>query len=164
MAPSTFSSETQKDIARAEAWMPMIAGAHPEITDIDDLWGTTRDTPFHVSREAFRYAATEFQDHEKVLDLVNRLPENDLVPRMWFKKGYQHLARNYMYVVTYTGYNIESGELYKQPIPVYSDESLSIQEVLDAADERMDEGEYPMAYEGRSSWITTAYHREGGEW
>jgi len=151
-------------IARAENWMPMIGGASPDITSIDKLWQTTRETPFYVPREAFRIAAREWQNEKVVLDLVNRLPEDNLVPRMWFKDGYQHMAENYRYVITYTGYNTETGQLYDQSLVVDSAQSLTLSEILEAADERMWTGAYPMEVEGQEREISGTYHKHRGEW
>jgi len=151
-------------IAAVDNWMPMIAGARPEVTSIDKLWGTTRDTPFYVPREAFRIAAREWQDHEKVIELVNRLPENSLVPRMWFKTGYQHMRQDYLYVVTYTGKDTQTGKVRDSSIGVYADESLTIAELLEDADEVMSSARYGLEIEGLTSKISTAYHKARAAW
>lgn len=164
MTDPVYGLVFQEHLARIDNWMPMIAGAHPEIVDIDKLWETTRDTPFYVPREAFRIAARETRDHEIAIDLVNRLPENSLVPRMWFKPGFQHLKEDYLYVVTYTGYSTETGKLYDESIAVFSDESLTIDEVYSDADSAMATGRYPMEIEGMSSRVSIAYHKAGASW
>ena len=164
MTESGYSYYMLEQIARAENWMPMIAGAAPGITNIDKLWATSRETPFYVPREAFRVAAREWQEHEVMVDIVNRLPESNVVPRMWFKDTFQHMNENYRYVVTFTGYNMETGSKYDESMVVDSGESLTTGEVLDAADERMASGNYPMEVEGHTRAITTAYHKHGGEW
>jgi len=151
-------------IAAVDNWMPMIAGARPEVTSIDKLWGTTRDTPFYVPREAFRIAAREWQDHEKVMELVNRLPEGSLVPRMWFKAGYQHMSDNYLYTVTYTGLDTTTGKEKDVSVAVYSGESLTIVEVLEEADESIASGRYGLEIEGLSSTIASAYHKARAAW
>jgi len=159
-----YSGYMLEQIARAENWMPMIGGASPGETSIDKLWETTRNTPFYVPRSAFRVAAREWQDHKVVIDLLNRLPEEGIVPRMWFKDGYQHMNENYRYVVTFTGYSTETGQLYDQSMVIDSDQSLTTQEVLEAADERMWTGHYPMEVEMQERELSGAYHKHGGAW
>jgi len=151
-------------IARADNWMPMIAGAHPEIVDIDRLWQTTRETPFYVPREAFRIAARESRDHEVAIDLVNRLPENSLVPRTWFKPGFQHLSDDYLYVVTYSGYDSNTGQMKEESVAVYSDESLTLNEVYEDSDEAVATGRYNLEIEGLSVRVSSAYHKVGASW
>lgn len=153
-----------KYLAAVDNWMPMIAGAHPEIVNIDKLWETTRDTPFYVPREAFRIAARESRDHEYAIDLVNRLPENSLVPRPWFKSGFQHLKEDYLYVVTYTGFDTTTGQTKDSSIAVFSSESLTVAEVLEDADESMASGRYGMEIEGMTSTISVAYHKARAAW
>jgi len=151
-------------IAAADNWMPMVAGAHPEITNIDKLWQTTRDTPFYVPREAFRIASREYTDHESAMELVNRLPENSLVPRSWFKPAFQHMSEDYLYVVDYTGKDTETGKEKTVSIAVFSSESLTVGEVLEASDESMASGRYGMEIEGMSSTMGTAYHKARAAW
>ena len=151
-------------IAAVDNWMPMIAGAHPEIVNIDKLWETTRDTPFYVPREAFRIAAREWKDHEKVIDLVNRLPEDNIVPRVWFKPGYQKMKENFLYTVTYTGKDTKTGKTKDSSIAVFSSESLTVEEVLADADKGMASGRYGMEIEGMTSTISTAYHKARAPW
>lgn len=154
----------QEHLARIDNWMPMIAGAHPEITSIDALWQTIRETPFYVPREAFRIAAREWQDHEVVMDLVNRLPENSQIPRMWHKTGYQHMSENYLYTVTYTGYDTETGKEKERSVAVYSDESLTLDEILEDSDAAIATGRYNFEIEGLSSKFTSAYHKTRSAW
>jgi len=151
-------------IAQADNWMPMVAGAHPEIVNIDKLWQTTRDTPFYVPREAFRIASRQARDHEVALDLVNRLPETSLVPRTWFKPAFQHMSDDYLYVVTYTGYDTETGQQKDSSIAVFSSESLTVSEVLETSDESMGTGRYGMEIEGMTSTISAAYHKARAPW
>ena len=151
-------------LAQIDNWMPMIAGAHPDIVNIDELWETTRDTPFYVPREAFRIAARTWRDHEVAIELVNRLPENSLVPRTWFKSGYQNMKENYLYVVTYTGKDTQTGKIRDSSIGVYSGESLTINEIQDDADEVMSSARYGIEIEGMTSTISVAYHKARADW
>lgn len=160
--PRTFLMDHY--IAAADNWMPMIAGAHPEIVNIDKLWQTTRDTPFYVPREAFRIAAREARDHEYAVELVNRLPESSLVPRTWFKPGFQHLKEDYLYVVTYNGYDTTTGQKKDVSIAVFSSESLTVGEVLEAADDSVASGRYGLEIDGLTSTISTAYHKARAAW
>ena len=57
MTEPVYGVVFQEHLARIDNWMPMIAGASPEITSIDALWQTTRDTPFYVPREAVEFWA-----------------------------------------------------------------------------------------------------------
>lgn len=151
-------------IAAVDNWMPIIAGARPEITNIDKLWETTRDSVYYVPREAFRIGARTWRDHEIAIELVNRLPESNLVPRMWFKPGYQHMSENYLYVVTYTGKDTQTGKIRDSSIGVYSSESLTIQEVQDDADEVMSSARYGIEIEGMTSTFSVAYHKARADW
>lgn len=161
-APRTFLMDHY--IAAVDNWMPMIVGANPDIVNIDKLWQTTRETPFYVPREAFRIAARQWKDHEVAMELVNRLPENSLVPRVWFKPGFQHMTEDYMYVVTYTGRDSKTNKEKNVSVAVYSSESLTVDEVLADADESIGSGRYGMEIEGMTSKITTAYHKARAEW
>jgi len=151
----------QEMIARADNWLPLIAGAHPEIVNIDELWATTRGTPFYVPRAAFRIAARLQATHEGALELINRLTTTDLIPRRWHKEGYQHLKERYLYVVTYEGFDIDTGEREKQSIGYYSDEALTVDEINEECD-AIREIKYPkLALVGLSSTFTAAYHKRG---
>jgi len=159
-----FSALMDRNIAAVDNWMPMIAGAHPDIVNIDTLWETTRDTQFYVPREAFRIAARTWKDHEVAIELVNRLPENSLVPRVWFKPGYQHMSQDYLYVVTYTGKDTRTGKVRDSSIGVYADESLTISELLEDADEVMSSARYGLEIEGLTSRVSVAYHKARAAW
>ena len=164
MTKSGYSGYMLEQLARAENWMPMIGGASPDVTSIDTLWATTRETPFYVPREAFRISAREWQDHEVVLDLINRLPENSLIPRMWYKPGFQHLREDYLYVVTYTGYDTETGQTKDESVAVYSDQSLTLNEVYEDSDRAIATGRYNLEIEGLSVKISSTYHKVRAPW
>lgn len=161
MPEPTYSWYMQEQIARAENWFPMIAGASPEIVSVDELWETTRGTPWYVPRAAFRIAAEAQKEHEGALELVNRLTTTDLIPRRWHKEGFQHLKEKYLYVVTYEGFNLDTGEREKQSIGYYSDEAQTVDEINQATD-TVRERQYPqLALVGLTSTFTAAYHRQG---
>ena len=151
-------------IAQADNWMPMIWGAVPEIRDIDRVWETTRDTPFYVPREAFRIAARETRDHVYAMELVNRLPENDLIPRSWFKTGYQRMRSDYMYVISWKGTHLETGDPFEASTVVWSNESLTIDEIYQDAGEQAATGTPPLELFDLEVTISTAYHKARAPW
>jgi len=152
------------NIAKADNWMPMIVGASPQMRDIDALWDTTRGTPFEVPREAFRIALRADQDAEVMLDLVNRLPAEDLIPRRWAQPGYQKMSGNYLYVVTYSGYDTETHKIDDRSLGFVRDQALTLQEIQDTADDLFGKGTYGLEIEGLESEITSVYHKVGAEW
>jgi len=161
MPEPVYTGYMQEQIARADNWLPLIAGASPDIVNVDKLWQTTRGTPHYVPRAAFRIAAAAQKEHEGALELVNRLETTDLIPRRWHKEGYQHLKEKYLYVVTYDGFNLDTGQKEKQSIGYYSDEAKTVDEINDATD-TVRETRYPqMALVGLTSSITSAYHKKG---
>lgn len=164
MTELVLSYYMQEQVARADNWMPMIAGASPEITSIDALWQTIRETPFYVPREAFRIAAREWQDHEVMLELVNRLPENSQVPRLWMKTGFQHMRENYLYTVTYTGDHTVTGKEFDVSISIFSQESLTLEEIRNETDVAIGTGRYNLEITGLSSQFTSVYHKRGADW
>jgi len=164
MPEPTYTPAMQANIAKADNWLPLIAGASPQITNIDALWDTTRDTPLGTPREAFRIAYREYRDHLGFLELVNRLPEEDLTPRSWHKDGFQHMSSNYLYVTTFTGYDTTTGEMKDESLTIESDEPLTIGELNDKADEIMGQGDYGLEIQGLTSAWTDMYHKHGAEW
>jgi len=164
MPEPTYTPYMQEQIARADNWFPMIAGAHPEIRDIDELWATTRDTPFYVPRQAFRIAARQATDQESILDIVNALPEEGLASRRFFKTGYQRMRDNYLYVLTWEGINIETGQPFKASTAVWSDQNLTQAEIYEQAGGGLQRGTPPLELYDLQVNITALYHKSGAAW
>ena len=154
----------QEQIARADNWFPMIAGAHPEIVNIDALWGTTRDTPFYVPREAFRIAARGDTEQEKILSIVNALPEDALSSRRWYKTGYQSMRSNYMWQLTWEGTHLETGQSFTASTVVWSDRNLTQTEIYEQAGEQLQDESPPLELFDLTVNISALYHKRGTEW
>ena len=154
----------QEQLARADNWYPIVQGLNPDVVDIDSLWQLSRGTIYEVPREPFRIAARNYRDHESSLELVNRLDDSSLIPRVWHKDGYQHMSDNYMYVVTWTGRDSETGLFRDQSTTIHGDEPLTIGEINEQADEKLLAGNYGLDIADLSSTISTAYHKQGAAW
>ena len=164
MTDPLYSYYVQEQIARADNWFPMIASAHPDIVNVDELWATTRDTPFYVPREAFRIAVRHIDTQEKILDIVNALPAEAISSRRWFKPGYQKMRSNYMYQLTWEGTHVETGKTFTASTVVWSDQRLTQREIYEEAGQDLQDESPPLEIFDLSVNITAQYHKVGTEW
>jgi len=164
MTEIVYSGYMQEQIARADNWFPMIAGAHPDIVNIDKLWGTTKDTPFYVPREAFRITARAYLDQEKILPIVNALPEDALSSRRWYKTGYQSMRSNYMWQLSWEGIHTETGQPFTASTVVWSDQNLTQREIYEQASEDLQDESPPLELFDLTVNISALYHKSGSEW
>jgi len=164
MPAPVYSPYMQAEIAKADNWFPMIAGAHPEIVNIDSLWSTTRDTPFYVSRESFRIAARGYLDQETAMETVNTRPEDEGLSRRYYQTGYQRMRSNYLYVVSWSGTNSETGEPLEQSAAVWSNDPLTTGEVYADAENSIANQTYPFELFDLSVSVSKMYHKSASPW
>jgi len=159
-----YSPYMQAEIAKADNWYPMISGAHPEIVNIDKLWQTTRDTEFYTPREAFRIAARMNTDQDKILGIVNALPDDALPSRRYFKDGYQRMQKPYLYVLEWEGTHSETGESFVSSTAIWSDQSLTMGEVYSESGEQVRRGSPPVELFDLQVSVAEMYHKSGARW
>lgn len=164
MTDPQYTPYMRQQIARADNWFPMIAGASPDIVSIDRLWETIRDTEHHVSRDAFRIAARAHREQDKILDAVNRLPDHHSPSRRWFIDAHQKMQKNYLYVLQWTGRHLETGLEVEASTAIWSDQPLTIGEIFGEAESMLLVGSPPLEIVDVSYVIAELYHKHGADW
>ena len=150
--------------ARAEAFVPIVMAAHPDIVSVDSLWATTRDTPMYVPREFFREAAQATVGESASLPLINDLRTDELIPRRWHRESHQALRGNYRYVVETTGFDLDVGAVVTRRGAFDTDHQLTLDEIFYWADTfGPDSGPLNMA-PGFAMSIVHAFHQAGASW
>lgn len=150
--------------ARAEVWVPAIIVGHPEIVNIDTLWGITRDTEAYVPREYFREVAREYKETEVYLPIIDRMSEEDMIPRRWHQPTTRKYNTAYTYVVTVRGIDPEVGYGAERTMGIQSDTALTIGEIYEEADALVQMEDSPYYMLDYAFGFSAVLHRKGTEW
>jgi len=141
MSPEPVTPYQQEQRARAETWMAAMLAREPTITSADKAYDWLRQHDYYVPREAVRYAWRETIRGAEHIDLVNRLEEQERVPRSWMEETSFRYGQAYNYIVEIAGRDSATGEVRKEYVTVTSQENLTLGEVFaDAAQAAYDYG------------------------
>lgn len=125
----------QEQRARAEQWLPSVMARAEGVTSADKAFAWMREHDIYVPRATVREVWREVIRGAEHIDIVNRLPWVDRVPRDWMEQtGFQY-GHTYNYMVRVGEMRDKDGVLQDVYVTVTSEENLTIGEVLaDATD------------------------------
>jgi len=118
-----------EQLARAEQWLPAVLARVPEVTSADKAYAWMRANDLYVPRSYVREKWGEIIRGQEYLSIVNRLSENDMVPRRWMEESVFEFGSQYNYVMKITGVDIASGELREEFMTVASNDNLTVEEI-----------------------------------
>jgi len=119
----------QEHLARAEQWLPAVMARVPEVTSADKAYTWMRENDLYVPRAYVREKWGEIIRGQETISIVNRLSENDRVPRRWMEESAFEFGSQYNYVMKLSGVDIASGALKEDFMTVSSHENLTVEEI-----------------------------------
>jgi len=150
--------------ARAEAWVPGIARQVDTVTSADKAYLWMRNNNYYVPRKYVRDVWREVKEQENNLPIINRMDDNQLIPRSMHRNTWSNIRRNNRYVVEIRGQYTDTGEEAIRTIAIDSDKQLSIGEIYGQASEFARNYGVALAAEGFRMNIAHALHRYGKGW
>jgi len=121
--PSAYTTE---QLIRAEQWLPAVIAQVPEVTSADKAYTWMRENDLYVPRSYVRTKYAEIIRGAEHIDIINRLPENNLVPRRWMEETSFEYKQKYNYIMKLSGVDAFTTEPREEFTNVASDEELSI--------------------------------------
>ena len=150
--------------ARAQSWITAGTEWPAEVTSADKAYAWMRDHAYYIPRQYVRDVWRESVYHKGYVPLINRLSDEQLIPRRWQQTGYQEIPTNYRYIVRIEGTVRETGEPMSRTIAIDTDDAMSLGEIRDDAEQAAEIYEFEMIGIGERIYIEATYHRRGATW
>jgi len=150
--------------ARAEVWVPAIIRGHPDVVNIDTLWEFTRETEAYVPRQYFREVARELTEIETYTPIINRMGDEELIPRRFYQTTTSQRRSAYTWVVEYTGIDPEIGLGVTDRFTLSSSKSLTLGEIRDESESMIVEDPSKAFMLDFTIEIVSSMHRQGTAW
>lgn len=144
--------------------MPALITGHPEIVNIDTLWGLTRDTEAYTPREHFRVVAREYKEASAYLPIIDRMGDEEIIPRRFYQPTTSKRRMPYTWVMKVRGTDPEIGIGVEQTFAVQSTESMTLGEIRDEAERMIVEEDSPTYLLDFIIEMEATMHRVGTAW
>ncbi len=118
---------------KAEQWVPAFMAAHPTITNADVLFAEMRKSDMYVPRTYVREEWRFRKAQADYMDIVERMDDDQIIPRGWMKPTAQGYSDRYVWKATLTGRLAETGQAVERNVTIESAKNEKVGTVLDVA-------------------------------
>lgn len=148
----------------AEWTVPAFMEEHPEITAADEMYEYLRDEGFYVPRKWVREAWSREKTGEQYRPLLDRLDEEQLIPREWHEESEFQWEHNFAYVVKVEGQSATEDEIIERWVTVESDDPLTSDIIQTEAVSYASRYGFEVIQGIPSTTVERAAHKAGAPW
>lgn len=117
---------------KAEQWVPAFLAEHSEITSADALYSQMQASDMYVPRSYVREEWGRRKDEVAYVDIIQRMPGDTVIPGGWMRETSMNYREKYIWKVTITGIDAQTGRPVERTVTIEGDENEDIDTILDA--------------------------------
>lgn len=148
----------------AEQWLPRVIEERADVRSADAAYSALREMGMPIPRQYVREAWREQVIAQNYLPLINRMADEEIIPRRWFQSTEQRFTTPFAYKVRIRGTELETGQPLEKTVTIGSDIRYMVGEIREFGDYWAATYDFDMFISPPTVEITGVLHRAGARW